>query len=66
MQQKSGDHWLPLDFFSRKLTGTKSRYSTFERELLAAQAAIKHFHHFCEGRAFQLCTDHKPLIIALS
>jgi hypothetical protein len=33
---------------------------------LAAQAAIKHFCHFCEGRAFQLWTDHKPLVTALS
>jgi hypothetical protein len=33
---------------------------------LGAHAAIKHFHHFCEGRAFQLWTDHKPLVIAIS
>jgi hypothetical protein len=39
MQQKSGDHWRPLGFFSRKLTDTESRYSTFDRELLAAHAA---------------------------
>jgi hypothetical protein len=66
MQRKSGDHWRPLGFFSRKLTGTKSPLFNIDRELLAAQAAIKHFRHFCEGRAFQLCTDHKPLVIALS
>ncbi len=53
-------------FFSRKLTDTESRYSTFDRELLAAHAAIKHFRHFCEGRAFQLWTDHKPLFTAIS
>jgi hypothetical protein len=28
MQQKSGNHWQPRGFFSRKLTDTKSRYST--------------------------------------
>ncbi len=33
MQQKSGDHWWPLGFFSRKLTDTKTRFSTFDREL---------------------------------
>ncbi len=49
MQQKSGDHWQPLGFFSHKLTDMESRYSTFDRKLLAAQAAIKHFRHFCEG-----------------
>jgi hypothetical protein len=62
MQQKSKDHWQALGFFSRKLTDTESRYSTFDRELLAVQAAIKHFRHFCEGRLFQLWTDHKPLV----
>jgi hypothetical protein len=30
------------------------------------QEAIKHFRHFCEGRAFQLWIDHKPLVTALS
>ncbi len=66
MQEKSGDHWRPLGFFSRKLTDMESRYSTFDLYLLAAHAAIKHFRHFCEGRAFQLCTDHIPLVTAIS
>jgi hypothetical protein len=66
MQQKSKDHWQPLGFLSRKLTDTESQYSTFDRELLAAQSAIKHFCHFCEGRLFKLWTDHKPLVTALS
>jgi hypothetical protein len=41
MQQKSGDHWRPLGFFSRKLTDTESRYSTFDHELLATHAEKK-------------------------
>jgi hypothetical protein len=45
---------------------TESRYSTFDCELLAAHAAIKHFRHFCEGCQFQLWTDHKPLVSALT
>jgi hypothetical protein len=49
MQQKSGDHWRPLGFFSRKLTDKESPYSTFDRKLLAAHATNKHFRHFCEG-----------------
>ncbi len=66
MQQNSGDHWRPLGFFSRKFTTTESPYSTFDRELLAARSAIRHFSHFSEGRVFQLWTDHKPLVTALS
>ncbi len=44
----------------------ESRSSTFDCELLAAFAAIRHFRHYCEGRSFQLWTDHKPLVTALS
>jgi hypothetical protein len=52
--------------FLLKLTDLKSHYSTIDREILAAQAAIKHFRHFCEGCPFQLWADHKPLVTALS
>jgi hypothetical protein len=48
------------------LTDTESRYSLFDWELLAAFAAICHFHHFYEGRSLQLWTDHKPLVTAFS
>ncbi len=54
LQQKSDDHWCPLGFFSRKLCDTESHYSTFDRELLAANASIRHFHHFCEGHRSSL------------
>ena len=54
--------WHPISFFSRKMT----RYSAFDRELLAVYLAIKHFRHFLEGRLFHLLTDHKPLTFALN
>jgi hypothetical protein len=66
MQQESGDHRQPIGIFSRKLTDTESLYSMFDRKLLAAHAVIRLFLHFCEGHAFQLWTDHKPLVTALS
>jgi hypothetical protein len=55
-----------LAFFSRKLTVTETRYSTFDRELLAAFAAVRHFRFLLEGRKFRLLTDHKPLVSALA
>jgi RNase H-like domain found in reverse transcriptase len=48
------------------LSATEQNYSTFDRELLAAQAAIKHFLPQIEGRQFQLWTDHKPLVAAMT
>ena len=56
----------PLAFFSRKLQPVQTRYSAFDRELLAAHAAIRHFRYCLEGRQFSLFTDHKPLTFALS
>ena len=58
--------WRPLAFFSAKLSSTQQRYSTFDRELLAAFLAIRHFRFALEGREFQLHTDHKPLVTAIS
>lgn len=56
----------PLAFFSRRLTETESRYSTYDRELLAIYAAIKYFRHMIEGRSFKIETDHKPLTHAFA
>jgi len=63
LQQKGASGvWQPLGFFSRKLTEAESRYSTFDRELLACVAAVRHFRHQLEGRTFYIQTDHKPLV----
>ncbi len=50
----------------KKLLPAETRYSTFDRELLAIYLSIKHFRHFVEGRQFHISTDHKPLIYALN
>jgi hypothetical protein len=63
-QETIGSH---LDsFLANSQTQNHIIQSTFDCELLAAQAAIKHLHHFCKGRAFQLWTNHKPLVAAIS
>lgn len=54
----------PLGFFSKKLTPTEAKYSTYDRELLAIYKAVKHFRYMLEGRPFHVLTDHKPLIFA--
>ena len=59
------DGWhYPVGFFSTKLTKTQKNYSTYNRELLAAYEAVKHFERFLEAREFVLRTDHKPLVYA--
>ncbi len=65
LQQLNGGRWQPLAFYSKKLSGAGTRYSTFDRELLAAFSAVRHFRFLLEGRQFRLLTDHKPLVTSL-
>ena len=66
LQQQVRSSWQPLGFFSRKLTATEIKYSTFDRELLAIVASIRHFRHNLDAKVFQIWTDHKPLLSALT
>jgi hypothetical protein len=66
LQQSSPLGWQPLAFFSKKLDGAQTRYSTFDRELLACHDAVRHFRWSLEGRVFHVLTDHKPLTFALT
>jgi len=64
LQQVRDGKLEPLGFFSKKLNPAQTRYSTYDRELLAAYEAVKYFKHMLEGRPFTLLTDHKPLSYA--
>jgi hypothetical protein len=65
LQQLNGGRWQPLAFYAKKLSGAGTRYSTFDRELLAAFSAFRDFRFLLEGRQFRLLTDHKPLVTPL-
>ena len=60
LQQYFDNVWQPLSFFSKKLTPAETRYSAFDRELLAVYATIRHYRHNLEGRYFFVNTNHKP------
>lgn len=64
LHQSHHGSFQPLAFFSRKLTPAERKYSTYDRELLAAYSAVRHFRHHLEGRVFPIFTDHKPLTFA--
>jgi len=61
IEQRNGNDWQPLGFFSRKLTDAETRYSTYDRELLAAYSSTRYFIYLIEGHLITLFTDHKPL-----
>ncbi len=48
----AGSH--ALAFFSKKLSGAGTWYSTFDKELLAAFSVVGHFRFLLEGRRFRL------------
>ena len=65
LQQYVNNSWQPISFFSKKMKSAETKYSTFDRELLAVYLAIRHFRYFLERRQFHVLTDHKPLTFAL-
>ena len=52
----------PIAYFSRALTDTEQKYSTFDKELLAIFATIKHFSYMIDGSPILISTDHKPIL----
>ncbi|PZC79258.1 hypothetical protein B5X24_HaOG216524 [Helicoverpa armigera] len=66
LQQYENGSWKPLSFFSKGLSETQSKYSTYDRELLAIYMAITHFQPYVEGRELIVYTDHKPLCHAFT
>ncbi|XP_039543047.1 uncharacterized protein K02A2.6-like [Pimephales promelas] len=62
-QRRKGESMeKPLGFMSRTLTSAEKRYSQLDKEGLAVIFGIQRFHKYLYGRAFTICTDHKPLI----
>jgi RNase H-like domain found in reverse transcriptase len=59
LQQGVGAARRPLAFYSKKLDSAQPHYSAFDRELLAAFLAVRHFRFSLEGRRFILYTNHK-------
>ena len=57
--------WKPLAFYSKALSRSQQRYSTYDRELLALFLSVKHFADLLLGRDVTLITDHKPLTFAM-
>lgn len=66
LQQLDKGMWKPLGYFSKRLSETQQRYSTYDRELLAIYMAIKHFRKLFEGRPLTIFTDHRPLVHAFT
>ena len=51
----------PIEFSSRSLTDRQCGYAQIEKELLAVQFGVTHFHHHVYGNQVTEKTHHKPL-----
>ena len=51
----------PVDFASKALTVTETRYANIERELLAVVFSCTGFHTYIYGKKFTAESDHKAL-----
>ena len=49
-------------YFSQMLTTTQQKWSTYDRELWAIIASVRHFRHYLRGQEFTIFTDHQPLL----
>ncbi len=55
-----------VSYARRTLHDVESHYSQTEREALAVQWGVEHFHLYLYGKDFTVVSDHKPLISIFS
>ena len=53
--------WRPLGMWSKSLPPDKQRWTSFRRETLAVQQALRYFHHDIAGRHIVVFSDCKAL-----
>lgn len=66
LEQFCDGQWEPLGFYSKKLSPAETKYSTYDRELLAIFSSLKFFQFMVEGRPLVIKTDHKPIVFAFN
>ena len=66
LEQLQGEQSKTIAFASRFLNNNEMKYSTNELELLRVVWATELFRNYLYGTEFQIVTDHKALLSALS
>ena len=66
LEQLQGNQWKTIAFASNFLNNHEMKYSTNELELLGVMWASEHFRNYLYETKFQIVTDHKALLSALS
>ena len=55
LEQHHGQVWNPVEYFSKSLSDTESRYSATEHKILGF---MEHWHPYLVGRTFDILTDY--------
>ena len=66
LKQLHGKDWKTISFASRFLNPHESKYSTNELEISGVVWAVEHYKNYLYGSEFEVITDHKALLSALS
>ena len=66
LEQLHGNDWKAISFTSGFLNPHESKYSTNQLELLGVVWAVEHYKNYLFGSEFEVVTDHKALLSALS
>ena len=61
LQQQVGEKWVPVAFFSRKLTGSQKRWTPREQETYAIVSALRKWAGWIGFQPVLILTDHKAL-----
>ncbi|GJR09796.1 RNA-directed DNA polymerase [Tanacetum coccineum] len=51
----------PISFFSEKLSESRRKYTTYEKEFYAIVRALEHWRHYLISKEFILYSDHEAL-----
>ena len=60
LEQQHGNGWHPVEYFSKRLNDTESKYSATEHKMLGCILAMEHWLPYLVGRAFDVLTNHTP------
>ena len=66
LDQFIGGAWRPLGMWSKMLKPQQQNYSTYRRELMSIQLAMRHFNEDFNGRHLIIFSDHRPLVGSFS
>ncbi|UYV82845.1 K02A2.6-like [Cordylochernes scorpioides] len=61
LQQEIDGVVKPIAYYSKRLIGPETRYSTIEKEAYAVVLSLQHFKHLLAGSKVEVHTDHKPI-----